>query len=137
MGETWQHWIGFHSYSFANFIYIEFEGRTIGASCPARESGSSAATHTHKHHGRVGAQSRLENVFTCPDASARAANVALHAQLESDDMLGAPSAAICDTGADLSAVPPAPHDFDGELVLKTFEFDDQDVGFNIGIMVCA
>jgi hypothetical protein len=35
----------------------------------------------------------------------------------------------------MSAVPPAPQDFDGELVLETFEFDDQDVGLNILIMV--
>lgn len=48
------------------------------------------------------------------------------------------SSALClgwNTGADMSAVPPAPQDFDGELVLETFEFDDQDVGLNILIMV--
>ena len=39
------------------------------------------------------------------------------------------------TGADLNAVPPSPRDFDGEVVLKAFEFEDQDVWLNIGIMV--
>ena len=63
----WMHWIAFHSSSFANFMHIEFDGRTIGA--------------------------------------------------------------------DLSAVPPAAKDFDGSDVLKSFEFEDQDVWFNIGIMV--
>lgn len=63
----WMHWVAFHSYSFANFMFIEFDGRVIGA--------------------------------------------------------------------DLTAVPPAPQDFGGELVLKSFEFEDQDVWENMGVMV--
>jgi ABC-type multidrug transport system permease subunit len=31
-GWRWMHWIAFHSYSFANFMYIEFDGRIIGLS---------------------------------------------------------------------------------------------------------
>ena len=27
----WMHWVAFHSYSFANFMFIEFDGRTIKA----------------------------------------------------------------------------------------------------------
>eukprot|EP01043_Picozoa_sp_COSAG02_P016925 COSAG02_NODE_756_length_17532_cov_5.673550_2_plen_609_part_00 len=62
----WMHWVAFHSYSFANFMYIEFDGRTIKA--------------------------------------------------------------------DPNAVPPAPEDFSGDMVLKAFEFEDQDVWLNMAVM---
>lgn len=63
----WMHWVAFHSYSFANFMYIEFDGRVIGA--------------------------------------------------------------------DLSAVPPAPHSINGTQVLQSFEFEDQDVWLNMAVML--
>ena len=37
-------------------------------------------------------------------------------------------------GADLNAVPPSPQDFSGKLVLKSFDFEDQDVWQNMAVM---
>jgi ABC-type multidrug transport system permease subunit len=92
----WMHWIAFHSYSFANFMYIEFDGRVIGP---------------HLFHFLMHMLSFLAH-----------------------PMVFSPFELFPLTGADLNAVPPSPQDFDGELVLKAFEFEDQDVWLNIGIM---
>ena len=42
----WQHWVAFKSYSFANFMHVEFDGRTIGKQTKKTYQPTYPHTHT-------------------------------------------------------------------------------------------